>query len=417
VQETYRVFVGIDWGTEAHQVWVTDAAGTCLGERKGDHTGAAIVELATWLVNLAEGQPDAVAVALEMPRGPIVDTLLERGCHLFAINPKQLDRFRDRFSPAGAKDDRRDALVLSSAIRTDRIAFRRLEVDDPLTMQLREYSRQDTELGEDLGRLTNRLRDHLLRTWPEVLHLVPAADERWLWALLTLAPTPADGRHLRPGRLRQLLREYRIRRITVEELVTVLRTPSVQVAPGVREGVRVRILDLVEQLPVLDRQRRAAERRLVEILEAMTQDVEGEQGREHPDVTILQSLPGMGTRIAAAMLAEAAPALRNRAYHAVRQLGGAAPVTKRSGKTCVVIMRYACNGHLQRALYHWGRGLINQDARSRAHYAKLRRAGHTHGRAIRGVVDRILAVLIAMLKHGTLYDAGRRTRTAVEKGA
>lgn len=414
VNESYRVFVGIDWGAEFHYVWVSDPAGTALGERKVDHTGAAIGELANWLITQAGGDPAVVAVALEVPRGPIVDTLLERGCHLFAINPKQLDRFRDRFSAAGAKDDRRDALVLSSAIRTDRVAFRRLDVDDPLTVQLREYSRQDTELSEDLTRLTNRLRDHLLRTWPELLQVVPAANERWLWALLARAPTPSDGARLRPGQVRQLLREYRIRRMPPEALVTILRTPSVQLAPGVRDGVRVRILALVEQLPIVERQRRETERRLQELLDAMTQAGPGDEAREHADVTILRSLPGVGIRIAAAMLAEAAQALRDREYHAVRQLGGIAPVTKRSGKTCVVMMRYACNGHLQRALYLWGRGLIQHDPRSRAHYAQLRRAGHSHGRALRGVVDRMLAVLIAMLSHETLYDAARR---AVQKGA
>ena len=418
VDESYRVVVGVDWGAETHQVWVTDATGERVGERAVAHTGAALAELADWLVSLADGEASAVAVALEMPRGPIVDMLLERGCHVFAINPKQLDRFRDRFSASGAKDDRRDARVLSSAVRTDRHAFRHLEVDDPQTIQLREYSRQDTELGEDLCRLANRLRDHLLRTWPELLQLVPAADERWFWALLKLAPTPAEGSQLRPIRVRQLLRTHHIRRITADDLVTVIRTPSVRLTPGVREGVRVRILDLVDQLPVVEAQRRKAEDRLVEILDAMTEGAEGEQVREHADVTILQSLPGIGTRITATMLAEAARPLRDRDYHALRVLGGLAPVTKRSGKSCVVVMRYACHQHLQRALYHWGRGSVQRDPLSRAHYAQLRRAGHSHARALRGVADRMLAVLIAMLKTHTLYDANcRRQRAAGSPGA
>ena len=38
---------------------------------------------------------------------------MERGFTVHSINPKQLDRFRDRISPAGAKDDRRDARVLA----------------------------------------------------------------------------------------------------------------------------------------------------------------------------------------------------------------------------------------------------------------------------------------------------------------
>jgi len=56
----------------------------------------------------------AIAVAIEVPHGPIVEARLERGFRGYAINPKQLDRFRDRFAVAGAKDDRRDALMSSA---------------------------------------------------------------------------------------------------------------------------------------------------------------------------------------------------------------------------------------------------------------------------------------------------------------
>jgi transposase len=413
VEERYTIFGGIDWADTSHQVCVTNSTGDRVAERTVEHTGVAVSEMADWLVGLSGGDPAAVAVAIETPRGAIVETLLERGCHVFAINPKQLDRFRDRFSPAGAKDDRRDAQVLSSAVRTDRAALRRLSVDEPLTLQLREYARQDIELGEDLQRLANRLRDHLVRTWPELLQLSPAANERWFWALLQLVPTADHARHVRPAQVRQLLRTHRIRRVAADEVLAILRAPSVRLAPGVRDGVRVRILDLVEQLPVLDRQRRAAEARLEATLAAITTAAEGQSVREHQDITILQSLPALGTRIAATMLAEAARPLRQRDYHGLRVLSGIAPVTKRSGKSHVVTMRYACNGHLQRAVYLWARGCLHRDAHSHAHYARLRAAGHSHHRALRGVADRLLAVLIAMLEQGTLYDNSRRGQRAV----
>jgi hypothetical protein len=65
-----------------------------------------------------------VAVAIEVPHGPVVDALIDRGFVVYAINPKQLDRLRDRFSVAGAKDDRRDAYVQADGLRTDRRLFR-----------------------------------------------------------------------------------------------------------------------------------------------------------------------------------------------------------------------------------------------------------------------------------------------------
>jgi len=71
----------------------------------------------------------------------VLDTLLERGFHVFALNPKQLDRFRDGYTVAGAKDDRRDAFVLATALATDQPAFRALAPEDPLIIELREWSR------------------------------------------------------------------------------------------------------------------------------------------------------------------------------------------------------------------------------------------------------------------------------------
>jgi hypothetical protein len=39
----------------------------------------------------------------------VVEALLEDGLAVLSINPKQLDRFRDRYTVAGTKDDSRDA--------------------------------------------------------------------------------------------------------------------------------------------------------------------------------------------------------------------------------------------------------------------------------------------------------------------
>src|ERR1700746_1558024 len=111
---------GVDWASESHRVRITDSCGKRLGERDFAHGGEGLAEMAAWLTSITGAEPSAIHVAIEIPHGPIVETLLERGFNVYAINPKQLDRFRDRFSPAGAKDDSRDAEVLADALRTDR---------------------------------------------------------------------------------------------------------------------------------------------------------------------------------------------------------------------------------------------------------------------------------------------------------
>src|SRR5215471_3075985 len=101
-QELFAWFVGVDWSSEKHQVCILDQQGTIAGERSFPHGGAGLAELGDWILSIT-GATDTIAV----PHGPVVDSLIDRGLAVYTINPKQLDRLRDRLSIAGAKDDRR----------------------------------------------------------------------------------------------------------------------------------------------------------------------------------------------------------------------------------------------------------------------------------------------------------------------
>lgn len=105
VESDYRIYVGIDWASEAHQACVLDHDQRIVAERSFAHAGNAVAEFAQWLRELAD-DPGQVAIAIEIPRGAVVETLVERGFHVYAINPKQLDRFRDRYSVSGAKENK-----------------------------------------------------------------------------------------------------------------------------------------------------------------------------------------------------------------------------------------------------------------------------------------------------------------------
>ena len=71
---------------------------------------------------------------------------------------------------------------------------------------------------------------------------------------------------------------------------------------------------------------------------------------------------------------------------------------------------------LRNATYHWARVAAQCDPTWRTRYRELRGRGHSHGRACRGIADRLLNVAMAMLKTRTLYDASkigqRRARAA-----
>lgn len=404
-QTEYLVRVGIDWASESHQICILDKDGNRT-EHTVPHTSAGLTALATELAALNPEDPGRVAVAIEVPRGPVVDTLLERGLHVFALNPKQLDRFRDRHTVAGAKDDRRDAFVLADSLRTDRPAFRRVQLDDPLIVELRELSRLDDDLREELSRLSNRLRAQLHRFCPETLALCPAADEPWFWALLDRAFTPRRPKPLSIKAVTAVLKVHQIRRLTLDTVHAALQVPPLRVAPGTIEAACAHIALLLPRLRLVhDQRHRTVGARIEKLLaELAKEDGEG----KHRDVTILRSLPGVGRLVAATVLAEASRPLAERDYQTLRAQAGSAPVTRQSGKKATVSMRLACNRRLRNAVYHWARVSVQVDPRCRAHYDRLRQGGHAHARALRGVVDRSLGVLVAMLITRTLYDPERR---------
>ena len=112
--------------------------------------------------------------------------------------------------------------------------------------------------------------------------------------------------------------------------------------------------------------------------------------------------------VTATMLTEAAGLLATRDYSTLRAYTGVAPITNRSGKRFLLVqMRYACNPRLRQAFFHWARISIQHDAAARRYYDQLRARGHGHARALRSVADRWLRILVALLKHRTLYDPTR----------
>lgn len=414
MSERFVWYLGIDWGSEEHYLCLLDANGQVCGQRTVAHTADAVQEALQWVRERTGAVSAEIAVGIETPRGALVDTVVEQGFAMFALNPKQLDRFRDRFTAGGAKDDRRDAHVVADGLRTDPRAFRRIQPDDPQTIQLRELCRMVEELQEDERRFANRLRDQLYRVNAAWLTLSPAADEPWLWAVLVKTPHPEAWAHLSRRRITRALRDYRIRRLTADDVVHALRQPRLTVAAGVADAVATRIASLVPQLVLVQDQRTTAERQIDRLLAqlAVGEASDGEP-REHRDVEILQSLPGVGRFVAATMLTEAAGPLADRDYATLRAYAGAAPVTKRSGKRAFFVhMRYACKHRLRQAMYHWSRTSIQHDAAARGYYDQLRARGHSHARALRSVADRWLRILVAMLTTGTLYDAAYLRRAA-----
>lgn len=395
-------FAGIDWGFSSHQVCLTGHDGSVVGEKAFKHGGGGLWEMACWLIKLSNAAPQNIAIAIEVTRGPVVESLLEQDFEVHSVNPKQLDRFRDRFSPSGAKDDRRDARVLASALRTDRRHFRRLEPQNPDIAVLRELTRTREELMAERNRMTNRLRQLLWSYYPQFNELIDTLRP-WLLELWELVPTPAAAKKTRPSTVQKLLKRHRIRRIDAKGVLDILRQEGISIQQPIQKSRVTRIKTIVQRMKIIDSQIRQTESLVDETIDGLAERGSAEDGGVG-DIEILRSIPGVGRVVLSTLLAEAYDLIRRRDYKALRCLVGVAPVTRQSGRSKYVMRRRAASRRLTEALYHWAGVAMLHDPVSKARYASLRARGLRHSRSLRTVGDRLLSVACALLRKGELFD-------------
>ena len=387
------LFVGIDLGNEHHALCIVNDVGKVVLERTVSNDLTAFEAVRRCMGDL---DPTAVHVAVEDKNNALVDVLLAHGFRVSTINPKQVDRFRERGNVAGAKDDRRDARVLAMTLRSDGELYRLIDVGSPETVMTRSLSASVDHVTEELRRYSNHLRAQVLRCFPTLLGLCSGTDEPWFWDLIIeLMPVGDVDEKVIAG----ILKRHRKRKLTAAAVLSVIRHNRLVPAPGVAEAATGEVRRLVEKLRLIERQRREIVTEREQVLETMKGSPE-----KPSDVDIVRSLPGFGPKTTAVFVGAALSLIkRDGGIAIVRAIAGVAPVTRQSGKTRIVQMRRACDPRLREALFHAAMAAVRHDTRFHDHYARLRAASHNHARALRTIGDRLLGVLDAMLRNRTTY--------------
>src|SRR6266498_2488543 len=115
-----RLFVGDDWAEDHHDVELMDAAGRVLARKRLPEGVAGMARLHELIgQQLGEdGKDTEVLIGIETDRGPWVAALVAAGYTVYAVNPLQASRYRERHGVSGAKSDRGDAHMLTDMVRT-----------------------------------------------------------------------------------------------------------------------------------------------------------------------------------------------------------------------------------------------------------------------------------------------------------
>lgn len=150
-----RYYLGVDWADRVHQLYGGDENGIKVMEMKVQENPEGLAELGRWL-NQSRAEQVELWAAIEKPHGRIVDFLLDHGVVVYPVNPKVLDRARDRFRMSQSKSDPFDAWVLSEFLRTDHGHLRPLAPNSEQAQELKMLTRDQQRMVRHKTRLLNQ---------------------------------------------------------------------------------------------------------------------------------------------------------------------------------------------------------------------------------------------------------------------
>lgn len=393
------LFIGNDWAEAHHDIELVDEDGQRLARRRLSEGVEGLAALHALIADhLAEDEEaDQVVIGIETDRGPWVQSLIAAGYTVYAVNPLQVARYRERHGTSGAKSDPGDAHVLAELVRLDRAHHRPVAGDSALAEHLKVLTRTHQSMIWSRQRQTNALRSMLREFYPGAL--AAFGDElagRDALAILAIAPSPEAGRRLSQSKIAAALRRAGRQRnleSTAERISAALRAPQLEAHPGVVGAYTAAVRSLVTVITALVTQ-----------TEVLHSEVEAGFGR-HPDAEIYLSQPGLGPILGARVLAEFGDDPHRYADPKARKnYSGMAPITRASGTRRIVLARYARNRRLADALYHQAFTALGVSPGARDYYDRQRTRGATHHQALRTLANRLVGILHGCLRHHSTYE-------------
>lgn len=380
------VWIGLDVGKEEHFADVLDDGGQTLFARALGNDEAdldALLEKASehGTPGLVIDQPGSIAQLA-------IAVASRRGIPVAYVPGLVMRRAADLY-PGEAKTDRRDAYVLADTARLQRGKVHWLDTDsDELLEQLRVLNGFDIDLAADLTRLTNRLRDALTGISPALERAIGhRLGHPGIRTLIARFPTPTALRDAGRARIHRTIkaRSPRLANKVTAEVLDALDAQTVTLPAETTVG-RV-IAELVGELDRLHQRR-----------DALAAEI-GEAFLAHPFGQLLVTLPGIGPRTGARILAEIGDGSRFASGSKLASYAGLAPVTRQSGSSLRSEAKSRRGNHrLKNAMFLAAFASL-RSPESKAFYDRKRAEGKKHNAAVICLARRRCDVILAMLRN------------------
>ena len=389
-----RYYLGVDWADQSHELYVSDESGRKINELEVHQTAEEFAELGRWL-DESRSQGIELWAAIEKPEGRVVDFLLDHGVVVYPVNPKALDRARDRFRMSQSKSDEFDAYVLAEFLRTDHAHLRALEPSSAQAQELKMLTRDHQRLIRQKTRLLNQIGITLKEYYPRPLEVFEDWETKIALDFLKAYPTPqALSQLTRRAWNRFAKRGHHLSEARCSELWDKLNKPQLAIPAHVVRAKAKLLLALIVQLEAA-----------VKAVNSYGQEVE-DFFAAMPAAEIAKTLPGgkSGTTVPTIWAELGDAQKRWNSFRHLQAEAGAVPVTQSSGKSHVVQFRFACNKHLRRAMYWFSFNSLQRSEWAKKYYRNQRAKGHSKHESLRALGAKWLKIIFVMWRDHKPYD-------------
>lgn len=395
-----RVYIGIDWSQDKHDVCFVNEAGAAIARVVLAHSPEGFARLETHRQQLGVSPAECV-VGIETAHNLIIDYLWGHGYpQVYVIAPSQVNGTRSRYGQSGARSDPGDAFVLADMLRTDRGRLQVWHPDHVLTRQLRSRVSWMMHLTRQVVRLSNRLRAVLWRYYPAALVVFGGLEAQIALEFVRLYPTPQAAEELTLAEFKAFAQRQRYTHPRqLPACFARLQTPQPEADRDTVLVFKDEAVELATLLLAVVRAKQAALRDLQHLF------------RQHPDAPLFASLPGVGDFLAPALLAKFGDDRQRFASAAsVQALAGTCPVTDRSGKRRVIRFRKACDREFRTITQMWAKASLSDSAWASAYWQQVYARGRSKSHAYRCLANRWLAILWKLWQTRQPYDEAYHLR-------
>jgi Transposase/Transposase IS116/IS110/IS902 family len=401
---SFVAWIGLDWGQDSHAFALDDHSGQ-IQEGPLTHSAEA---LHGWLQQLSErfgGRP--VALAIEASRGPVVAALLHYPwLTIYPINPLTSARYRQAFTPSGAKDDQPDARVLLELVRDHCAKLRPLELQDTDTQMLDALVQARRDMVDRRTQVLNQLTALLKTYYPQAFALVGNLNSELAADFLSRWPDLLTLKAARPGTIKRFYYAHNLRRpeLLEQRLALIGRAVCLTAHEVTLRAAVLQLRLLLDQWRVFHRHIPALDDEIKEVF------------RRHPEAPLFANLPGAGSALGPRLCAAFGT---RRTLHpspaSLQKLAGVAPVREKSGHQLWTHWRWQAPRFLRQTFVEWAGQTVVHCRWARAYYQHMVAKGKTHQVILRALAFKWIRVLWRCWQTHTPYDDSRYLRQLLKR--